>query len=183
MTYKFSALSCSVLSDSLWPHGLEPTMLLCPWNVPGKNTGVGCHFLLKWGIIVNSWIEKTEIILVHLKPLFLLLLWCSDCPVMGHLLLFFWHDSSPLVTCLRSNRMRCSKLMLSVSHPDLDLAISPGPLFPFISHYRLWHLEIILYILRTPVALGFSSLLGFSLGRAMRFVDFIICVEINYTFI
>ena len=32
--------------DPLWPHGLEPTRLLCPWNSPGKNTGVGCHFLL-----------------------------------------------------------------------------------------------------------------------------------------
>ena len=31
--------------DSLWPRGLQPTRLLCPWNFPGKNTGVGCHFL------------------------------------------------------------------------------------------------------------------------------------------
>ena len=25
----------------------EPAKLLCPWNFPGKNTGVGCHFLLQ----------------------------------------------------------------------------------------------------------------------------------------
>ena len=31
---------CSVVSDSLWPHGLQPTRLFCPWNFPGKNTGV-----------------------------------------------------------------------------------------------------------------------------------------------
>ena len=31
----------SVMSNSLWPHGLQPTRLLCPWNFPGKNTGVG----------------------------------------------------------------------------------------------------------------------------------------------
>ena len=37
-------LSCSVLSDFLWPHGLQPTRLLCPWHFPGKNTGVGCQF-------------------------------------------------------------------------------------------------------------------------------------------
>ena len=37
-----------VVSDSLWPHGLQPTRLLCPWNSPGKNMGVGCHFLLQW---------------------------------------------------------------------------------------------------------------------------------------
>ena len=29
------------------PHGLWPTKLLCPWHFPGKNTGVGCHFLLQ----------------------------------------------------------------------------------------------------------------------------------------
>ena len=29
------------------PHGLWPARLLCPWNSPGKNNGVGCHFLLQ----------------------------------------------------------------------------------------------------------------------------------------
>ena len=33
---------CSVMPDSLWPFGLYPTRLLCPWDFPGKNTGVGC---------------------------------------------------------------------------------------------------------------------------------------------
>ena len=37
---------CSVVSDSLWPYGLQPARLLCLWNFPGKNTGVGYHFLL-----------------------------------------------------------------------------------------------------------------------------------------
>ena len=35
------------MSDSLQPHGLYPARLLCPWNFPGKNTGVDCHFLLQ----------------------------------------------------------------------------------------------------------------------------------------
>ena len=35
--------SRSVVSDSLRPHGLQPTRLLCPWDFPGKNTGVGCY--------------------------------------------------------------------------------------------------------------------------------------------
>ena len=30
----------SVVSDSLWPHGLYPARLLCPWDFPNKNTGV-----------------------------------------------------------------------------------------------------------------------------------------------
>ena len=37
----------SVVSDSYWPHGLQPTSLLCPWDFPGKSTGVGCHCLLQ----------------------------------------------------------------------------------------------------------------------------------------
>jgi len=37
----------SVVPDSLRPHGLQPTRLLCPWNFPGKSTGVGCHCLLQ----------------------------------------------------------------------------------------------------------------------------------------
>ena len=36
----------SVVSDSVWPHGLQPTRLLHPWDFPGKSTGVGCHCLL-----------------------------------------------------------------------------------------------------------------------------------------
>ena len=37
------SVSCSVLSNSLWPHGLQPPRLLCPWDSSGKNTGVGSH--------------------------------------------------------------------------------------------------------------------------------------------
>ena len=32
------------MSESLRPHGLQPTRLLCPWNSPGKNTGMGWPF-------------------------------------------------------------------------------------------------------------------------------------------
>ena len=48
--------SRSVVSDSVWPHGLQPTRLLHPWDFPGKSTGVGCHCLL-WcwalGVSIN----------------------------------------------------------------------------------------------------------------------------------
>ena len=40
-------VSCSVMSDSLGPHGLWPTRLLCPSDFSGKDNGVGCHFLLQ----------------------------------------------------------------------------------------------------------------------------------------
>ena len=38
---------CSVTSNSLQPHGLQPARFLCPWDSPGKNTGKGFHFLLR----------------------------------------------------------------------------------------------------------------------------------------
>ena len=37
----------SVVSDSVWPHRWQPTRLPHPWDSPGKNTGLGCHFLLQ----------------------------------------------------------------------------------------------------------------------------------------
>ena len=40
-------VSCPVMSNSFQSHGLWPTRLLCPWDSPGKNTGVGCHALLQ----------------------------------------------------------------------------------------------------------------------------------------
>ena len=40
-------VSHSVMSDSLQPHGLQPARLLSPRDCPGKNTGVGHHFLLQ----------------------------------------------------------------------------------------------------------------------------------------
>ena len=35
------------MSDSVRPHRRQPTRLPCPWDSPGKNTGVGCHFSLQ----------------------------------------------------------------------------------------------------------------------------------------
>ena len=36
----------SIMSNFV-THGLQPTRLLCPWNFPGNNTGMGCHFLVQ----------------------------------------------------------------------------------------------------------------------------------------
>ena len=40
--------------SSLQPCGLQPARLLCPWDYPGENTGVGCHFLLQGVVKVKS---------------------------------------------------------------------------------------------------------------------------------
>ena len=46
-------VSRSVVSNSLQPNGLGLTRLFCPWDSPGKNTGVDCHFLLQ-GIFLTQ---------------------------------------------------------------------------------------------------------------------------------
>ena len=56
---KYACLTvCSVVSHSLWPCGLQSARLLYLWNLPGKNTGVGCHFLLH--ILPNPGIKPTS---------------------------------------------------------------------------------------------------------------------------
>ena len=51
--YRFNAAAAaaaavtSVISNSVQPHRQQPIRLPCPWDSPGKNTGVGCHFLLQ----------------------------------------------------------------------------------------------------------------------------------------
>ena len=47
--------SCSVASDSLQSRGLQPTRLLCPWDFPGKSTGMGCHCLLRKSLPVYNY--------------------------------------------------------------------------------------------------------------------------------
>ena len=49
----FVKWSCSVMYNSLRPHGLQLTRLLHPWDFPGKKTRVSCHFLLQ-GIFLTQ---------------------------------------------------------------------------------------------------------------------------------
>ena len=59
----------SVVSDSLRPHGVFPARLLCPWNYPSKNTGVGSHSFIQGifptqglnpGLLHCRWILQSE---------------------------------------------------------------------------------------------------------------------------
>ena len=55
----WESVSYSIMSDSLQPHGLQPAMLLCPWNSSGKNTRVDSHSLLQ-GIVLTQGIEPSS---------------------------------------------------------------------------------------------------------------------------
>ena len=59
---------CSAESDSLWPHGLQPARLFCPWNFPGINTGVGCHFLFQ--VISERFIKETALLPLNYLPIY-----------------------------------------------------------------------------------------------------------------
>ena len=48
-------LSQYVASDSLWPNGLQPARILCPWDFPVKNTGVGFQALFQWILQPKDW--------------------------------------------------------------------------------------------------------------------------------
>ena len=55
------SVSPSVVSDSLQPHGLYPTRLLCPCNSPGKNTGVGLPFSSPGDILTQDQTQVSHI--------------------------------------------------------------------------------------------------------------------------
>ena len=64
-----SPRSCWAVADSLWPRGLSSARLLCPPGLSGKNTGVGCHFLLQ-GIFPTQGLNPCLWHLLH---------WQVDC--------------------------------------------------------------------------------------------------------
>ena len=64
----------SVVSDSVRPHRRQPTRLPRLWDSPGKNTGVGCHFLLQC-MKVKSQSEVTQSCLTLSDPM--------DCSLPG----------------------------------------------------------------------------------------------------
>ena len=62
------------MSDSVRPHRQQPTGLSHPWDSPGKNTGVGCHFLLQC-MKVESENEVAQLCLTLSDPM--------DCSLPG----------------------------------------------------------------------------------------------------
>ena len=69
-----AAAAASVVSDSVRPHRRKPARLPRPWDSPGKNTGVGCHFLLQC-VKVKSESEVAQSCLTPSDP--------TDCSLPG----------------------------------------------------------------------------------------------------
>ena len=74
------SVSCSIVSDSLRPHGLQPAWLLCPWNSLGKNTGVGSQSLLQ-GIFSSKGSNRG---LLHCKQILYSLSHQGNASIISH---------------------------------------------------------------------------------------------------
>ena len=104
--------SRSVVSDSEWPHGLQPTRLLHPWDFPGKSTGVGCHCLL-----ANSYSVSETQLQHHISQG--IILTPLPTPVWRCLtrwLLLLWYPSCTMVLILTGYIFISPTWLVSLSH-------------------------------------------------------------------
>ena len=131
----------SVVSNSLRPHGLKPTRLLCPWNFPGKNTGVGCHSLL---LTQESNLSLSRLLHWHAGSLPLAPPerrgWSLDCLLLSGCCCSF------LPRVSRTMWIACVRFAQTTSSPSgiyqrVGLPCHSGPFVPLKSHHLL-HSEV-----------------------------------------
>ena len=65
LVWELVSVSRPVVPDSLQPHGVQPTRLFCPWDFPGEDPRVGCHFLLQ-GIFLT---QGSNLDLLHCRQI------------------------------------------------------------------------------------------------------------------
>ena len=113
----------SVVSDSVQPHRWQPTRLPRPWDSPGKNTRVGCHFLLQC-MKVKSEREVAQSCPTPSDPM--------DCSLPG----FSVHG-------IFQARVGCHCLLLQSD--GLTYHQSPFQLAYCVTHWFIQHIEHLLY--------------------------------------
>ena len=96
-----SVRACSVfVSNSLKPHELQPARLPCPWDSPGKNTGVGCHFLLQGGSSQSR--DQTHVSCIS----------CIGRGILYHWTTWFIRDHNHLLACESFANRQCASFGL-----------------------------------------------------------------------
>ena len=117
--------ACLAVCNSLQLHGLQLARLLCPWDYPGKNTGVGCYrFLVSVTVqivLINCLYMSVSFFSLDLSCLsqFTFGLWVNVC--------FIFVDSSPVLNI----RMGLVFLNLVISFSKTG--------FPFsIDEFKMW---------------------------------------------
>ena len=136
------------MSGSVRPHRQQPTRLLCPWDSPGKNTGVGCHFLLQ------CMKEKSESEVIQLCPTVSDPMDCSPpgSSIHGFSRQEYWRGvplpSLGLRQCGKLNRLlvricRVKRDALSTGRPNYVRTITPAKATQ-LCHSRSYFLLILL---------------------------------------
>ena len=160
------------MSDSVRPHRWQPTRLPHPWDSPGKNTGVGCHFLLQcMKVKSDSEVDQLYPTLRHhgLQPTRLLRLWdfsrqeCwSGVPLPSPILaIIFWFNIVVVVQLL-SHVQLCNPTDCSI--PRLPCSSqSLLKLMPIKSLILSSHLICCLSFLPLPSI--FPSIRSFAISR------------------
>ena len=101
------------MSDSVRPHRPQPTSLPRPWDSPGKNTGVGCHFLLQCMKV------KTESEVAQ------------SCPTLSDPMILIVKNNY-IFPCIR-NRFVSPKEQVYCRGHNFILLLLPDPIFPVSS--------------------------------------------------
>ena len=122
------------MSDSVQPHRRQPTRIPRPWDSPGKNTGVGCHFLLQ-GMKVKGESEVTQSCPTLSDPM--------DCSLSGSSIhgifqarLLEWGSIafSMFIPQNFSKLMLCARHCVSVSFLFVSCCCNRQPHQRFLSH-------------------------------------------------
>ena len=118
----------------LLPPGLQPARLLCPWDSPGKNTGVRCHFLLQ-GIFPT---QESNPGLLHCRQVLYQLSYEGQSPQMVFIMLSAKFSISPRVSRLYSPNDR------NTANWQFIPGTLPSGLFihSFIYLYPTWKVQI-----------------------------------------
>ena len=110
------------MSDFLQPHGLQPTRLLCLWNSPEKNTGVGCHSLLQ-GIFPT---QGSNLSLHHLHLAGGIFPTSTSWETQTKPSAMVFQRVISLWEGSRHPRLTCENVVHYVSQKHSDLALRPG---------------------------------------------------------
>ena len=137
------------MSDSVRPHRWQPTRLPRPWDSSGKNTGVGCHFLLQC-MKVKSESEVAQSCLTLSSPM--------DCSppgssvygifqarILDGLAVSFSRGSSrpsdrTLVSCATGSLLLCRRILYGLNHQELDSLLHSSQKAEVTSYFSYdWH--------------------------------------------
>ena len=106
------------MSNSVRPHGPWPARLLCPWESPGKNTEVGCHFLLQ-GIFLT---QGSNLSFLHCKQI----VFAEPYQLLGSVLTLVIGLSSMIIFCFRKYCASDFRLLIDVKgFPGAQLLKNP----------------------------------------------------------